>query len=150
MSRYQVSFYRTNGPLVIFLLNFRLFFPSKLPDNPPLAIESTPPINLKKVCRLYRMAELPSGFWTRLLSRMMTRVEQFSRNEWFFGTAMKQSVRHPSMRRVQGSYKDIHKGKSLYVLYSYILFRTNANIGLHCSGPMTTTKATIGLPSNTV
>lgn len=93
-----------------------LFFPSKLPDNPPLDIEPTPPRNLKKVCRLYRMAEQPSGFWTRLLSRMMTRVEQFSRNEWFYGPVMKQSVRTGSGKKLDGSYKDIHKGKSFHGL----------------------------------
>ena len=95
-------------------INFRLLFPSKLPDNPPLNIEISPPKNMKKVSRLYRMAELPSGFWTRLLSRMMTRVEQFSRHEWFHSLVIKQSVRKLSGKLTRsGSYRDVHRGKSL-------------------------------------
>ncbi|WAR00447.1 LRRK1-like protein [Mya arenaria] len=80
----------------------RLFVPSQLARDPPL-IESKEEVDKSKIVRrLYCMAECPSGFWTRLLTRMVTRIDQFSKEEWSFRPVCSGTLKLVGSRGVDG------------------------------------------------
>ncbi|KAL5004043.1 hypothetical protein ScPMuIL_017499 [Solemya velum] len=64
----------------------KLFVPSKLPETHPgidVSTDLTSAVSAT-IYRLYRMDYVPSGLWSRLLTRLMMKIEQFSSNEWWF------------------------------------------------------------------
>jgi len=56
-------------------------------------VESKQQIEGKTIRRLYCMDECPNGLWTRLLTRMMMRIDQFSDSDSWFYPTFTQSVR---------------------------------------------------------
>ena len=61
-------------------LESRLLIPSKLPlDKPGLNLDGKRPASVSfdnKVSRLYMMAYIPSGFWSRLITRLIIAVQR--------------------------------------------------------------------------
>ncbi|XP_052793676.1 leucine-rich repeat serine/threonine-protein kinase 1-like [Mya arenaria] len=101
----------------------KLFVPSQLARDPPL-IESKEEVDKSKIVRrLYCMAECPSGFWTRLLTRMVTRIDQFSKEEWSFRPVCSGTLKLVGSRRSGG--KEPKRGLSF-------------SSGLHLKNPTNT------------
>lgn len=69
-------------------------------------VESSEELEGKTIRRLYSMTECPDGLWTRLLSRLMMRIDQFRNSEWEFMPVLASSV-----RRTWGTVKRESKGR---------------------------------------
>lgn len=61
----------------------RLFIPGRLSQSPALQLHSQD-YGGTNVHRLYQMAFIPTGFWSRLLSRIMARIQLLEQPNWRF------------------------------------------------------------------
>ncbi|XP_053405645.1 leucine-rich repeat serine/threonine-protein kinase 1-like isoform X2 [Mercenaria mercenaria] len=93
-----------------------LFFPCQLPVDPPIIETADDKLDAKTMRRLYRMSDCPSGFWMRLVTRMMMRVEQFAKKDWHFRPIMTHSMRMMSMRHGTSVSSGPKRGGSFYGL----------------------------------
>ncbi|XP_052278678.1 leucine-rich repeat serine/threonine-protein kinase 1-like isoform X2 [Dreissena polymorpha] len=109
----------------------KLFVPSELPKDPPLVESKDEVVSSNVIRRLYCMAECPSGFWTRLLTRMMTRVEQFSKSEWMFTPVMSGSVRIASTHRHGSLNKPKREMSHLRLLETSLINSSTRSKGLY-------------------
>lgn len=100
------------------VLFFRLFIPSQLSKYPAIDLNRSDELGLK-VIRLYKMAFIPSGFWSRLLSRLMYRIELLT-SDWILSKSLTSSVtpakfhkmlerQSSASRYVFDSFKYLHK-----------------------------------------
>lgn len=71
-------------------LYFRLFIPSQLSKYPAIQLNRSSKEGVK-VVRLYQMAFIPSGFWSRLLSRLMYRIELLT-SDWILNKSLNSSI----------------------------------------------------------
>ncbi|XP_052100513.1 leucine-rich repeat serine/threonine-protein kinase 1-like isoform X2 [Mytilus californianus] len=67
----------------------KLFIPSQLSKYPAIDLNRSDELGLK-VIRLYKMAFIPSGFWSRLLSRLMYRIELLT-SDWILNKSLTSS-----------------------------------------------------------
>ncbi|XP_060064083.1 leucine-rich repeat serine/threonine-protein kinase 1-like [Ylistrum balloti] len=65
----------------------RLFIPGRLSQSPALQLHSQE-YSGTNVYRLYQMAFIPTGFWSRLLSRIMARLQLLEQPNWKFQSSM--------------------------------------------------------------
>ncbi|XP_060551521.1 leucine-rich repeat serine/threonine-protein kinase 1-like [Ruditapes philippinarum] len=93
-----------------------LFFPCQLPVDPPIIETGDDKSGAKSMRRLYLMSDCPSGFWMRLVTRMMMRVEQFEKKDWFFRPTLTHSMRMMSMRHGTTVHSNPKRGSSIYGL----------------------------------
>lgn len=76
----------------------KLFIPSQLSKYPAIELNRSEQQGLK-VIRLYKMAFIPTGFWSRLLSRLMYRIELLT-TDWILNKSFASSVTPSKFQRM--------------------------------------------------
>ncbi|XP_021368576.1 leucine-rich repeat serine/threonine-protein kinase 1-like isoform X2 [Mizuhopecten yessoensis] len=88
LERFEIALSVDNGK--------KLFIPGRLSQSPALQFHSQE-FSGTNVYRLYQMAFIPTGFWSRLLSRIMARLQLLEQPNWVFQSSI--SGGNPSMTR---------------------------------------------------
>ncbi|XP_033749578.1 leucine-rich repeat serine/threonine-protein kinase 1-like [Pecten maximus] len=79
LERFEIALSVDNGR--------RLFIPGRLSQSPGLQLHSQD-YSGNNVYRLYQMAFIPTGFWSRLLSRIMARLQLLEQPNWVFQSSV--------------------------------------------------------------